>query len=48
MPALGWIARELLHVHIQTISSDIARKIDSRGATVNTFCKRTVGAANAG
>ncbi len=37
MPALGWFARELLHLHIQAVSHDMAGNVDSVRPPVNTF-----------
>ena len=46
MPALGWFARELLQLHIQAVSHDMAGNVDSFGPPVNTFCHRSDTAAS--
>ena len=48
MPALGWYARELIQVHIQIVSRDMAGNVDIRGPTVNTFLQTNRKAANTG
>ena len=43
MPALGWAARELLHmhIHIHMVSQDMGRNVDGHLPPVNTGEGRT-------